>query len=114
MHVDIQARGFRLTPGLHEYTQRRLWFAFVSIHPKVGRIAIRLTDDNGPRGGQDKRCQVRVSVRGARGVVIEDREPDLYVAISRAIDRAGRTVARRLARSRDDRRGLVPSAGGAA
>ena len=34
-------------------------------------------------------------------VVIEDTEADLYVAIDRAADRAGRTLERRLARQRE-------------
>ena len=104
MHIHIQARGFGLTPGLREYTERRLWFAFGPGHPRVGRIAVCLSDDNGPRGGEDKRCHVRVSVRGASGIVIEETERDLYTAIARAVDRAARTVARRLERLRDERR----------
>jgi len=35
-------------------------------------------------------------------VVIEDTEMDLYAAIDRAADRAGRTVGRRLSRQRDN------------
>jgi ribosome-associated translation inhibitor RaiA len=109
MHIDIQSRGFRLTQGLRDYTERRLRFAFGATQAGLERIAIRLTDVNGPRGGEDKRCRIQVSIRGASAVSIEDTESDLYVAIERAVDRAGRTVARRLARLRQDRR-IVPFA----
>jgi ribosome-associated translation inhibitor RaiA len=59
---------------------------------------MRLSDINGPRGGADKRCHVRVVLDGLHDVVIEDIEADLYVAIDRATDRAGRTLVRKIDR----------------
>ena len=106
MQIDIQARGFALTRGLREHAERRLRFAFGAARPEVGRISMCLSDDNGPRGGEGMRCRIHVAVAGAAAVVIEDTEADLYVAIDRAADRAGRTVARRLTRRRDHRAGL--------
>jgi putative sigma-54 modulation protein len=103
MHIDIQSRGFSLTQGLRDHAERRLRFAFGTTQDKVGRIAIRLTDVNGRRGGVDKRCRIQVYVRRAPAVSVEDTESDLYVAIERAVDRAARTVARRLARLREGR-----------
>jgi ribosome-associated translation inhibitor RaiA len=103
MQIDIQTRGFTLTRGLREHAERRLRFAFSPARPEVLRIAVRLSDQNGPRGGEDKRCRIQVTFAGVPGVVIEDTEADLYVAIDRAADRAGRTVARRIARRREHR-----------
>jgi len=62
---------------------------------------VRLSDINGPRGGLDKRCGIEIRLKGASAVAIEDTEADLYVAIDRAAERAGRTLDRRLARQRD-------------
>jgi putative sigma-54 modulation protein len=103
MQIDIQARGFTLTRGLRDHTERRLRFAVGPARPELLRISVRLSDENGPRGGADMRCRIQVTLAGAAGVVIEDTEADLYVAIDRAADRAGRTVARRLARRREHR-----------
>jgi ribosomal subunit interface protein len=103
MQIDIQARGFTLTRGLRDHAERRLRFAFGPARTEVLRVSVRLSDENGPRGGADMRCRIQVTLAGAAGVVIEDTEADLYVAIDRAADRAGRTVARRLARRREHR-----------
>ena len=65
---------------------------------------MRLSVINGPRGGEDKCCHVRVELAQLTDVVIEDTEVDMYAAIDRAADRAGRTVGRRLARQRDNSR----------
>ena len=108
MQIDVQALGFELTPALREHTERRLYFALGRTNEHVSRLWVRLSDLNGPRGGDDKRCHLRIALINAPEVVIEDIEADLYVAIDRAADRAGRTVGRRVQRSRDQRHGPHP------
>ncbi|WP_300455829.1 HPF/RaiA family ribosome-associated protein [Accumulibacter sp.] len=103
MQIVIQARGFELSIGLREHVERRLRFALDWAQYHVGRISVSLSDINGPRGGEDKRCRIRVVIPGAPDVAIDDTEADLYVAIDRAVDRAGRTLARRVARQREHR-----------
>ena len=98
MRIDIQTSGFLLTDGLREHATRRLQFALSWANHDVRKVAVRLSDINGPRGGSDKRCQIQVRLSGSQDVVIEDTEADLYVAIDRAADRADRAVARRLER----------------
>jgi ribosome-associated translation inhibitor RaiA len=71
---------------------------------------VRLSDVNGPRGGEDKRCHIEVRLRGMPDVVIVDTEADLYVAIDRATERAGRALVRRLERRREF---APPAPGGA-
>ena len=101
MQIDIQSRGFALTHALREYTRRRLRFALVRVNDRVRRVTVRLYDVNGPRGRIDKCCRIQVMLNGLAALVIEDTETNLYLAIDRAADRAGRSVTRRLARSRE-------------
>jgi ribosome-associated translation inhibitor RaiA len=110
MQIEIQALTFTLTEGLRDHAERRLRFAFGSTSGKVRGVVMRLADENGPRGGVDKRCSIRVTVSGIPAVVVEQRETDLYVAIDRAADRAGRAVARRLKSALADRRDGKPAA----
>lgn len=98
---EMQSRGFVLTDALREYTGRRLKFALARAEGHIRRVTVRLSDVNGPRGGIDKRCRIQVTINGLAAVVIEDTEADLYLAIDRAADRTGRSVARRLARSHE-------------
>jgi len=99
MYIDIQARGFKLTKGLRAQAERRLRFALGSTSGRVRSVFLRLADDNGPRGGVDKRCTIRANLPGAAPIIIEQQAADLYVAIYRAADRAGRAVSRRLERA---------------
>lgn len=98
MQIDIQSRDFSLTEALHHHTQRRLHFAMSHCSDHIKRVAIRLSDINGPRGGADKCCRIQIALTGIPDVVVEDTEVDMYTAIDRAIDRARRTVARRIGR----------------
>lgn len=104
MQIVIQARGLSLTPSLHEYIERRIRFALDWATQHVRKLSVNLVDLNGPRGGEDKCCRIRLGISGASDIVIEDTQVDVFIAIDRAADRAGRTLARQMARQRQRRR----------
>ena len=104
MQIDIQARNFSLTHALRGHIERRLSFALSTRDEHIQYVIVRLSDINGPRGGEDKCCHIQVVLPKLTDVVIEDIEEDMYMAIDRAVDRAGRTVGRRLSRQRDNNR----------
>lgn len=104
MQIDIQARDFSLTQALRSHVERRVGFALSTRYDRIKRILVRLSDINGPRGGNDKCCRLCVVIPGQADVVIEDTQANLYAAIDRAADRAGRVVSRKLARLRNYRR----------
>lgn len=109
MKIDIQARDFSLTDALRSHAERRLSFAMSCCSDHIQRVEIRLSDINGPRGGADKCCRLRVVLSGLPDVLIEDIEADLYVAINRATDRAGRTLVRKLGRQQARTRQAHPA-----
>ena len=104
MQIDIQALNIPLSTALRGHIERRLGFALSAHDDHIQRVNVRISDINGPRGGEDKCCQIQVVLPHLADVVIEDIEAELGTAIDRAADRAGRTVARRLARHRDKNR----------
>ena len=111
MRIDIKARDFSLTGALRSHAERRLRVALTCCDDHIQRVVMRLSDINGPRGGADKRCHLQVVLAGLPDVVVEDTEADLYVAIDRATDRAGRTLVRKIDRRKtrldQDRRPFV-------
>ncbi|WP_432454465.1 MULTISPECIES: HPF/RaiA family ribosome-associated protein [unclassified Agarivorans] len=101
MQIDMQSRHLPLTPSLQDYIRRRLHFAMGSQYQRIKRIMVRLSDTNGTRGGNDKRCQILVKLSGQADVVIEDTQSQISVAVDRAASRASRTVNRKIARIRN-------------
>jgi putative sigma-54 modulation protein len=108
MQIEIQARNFSVTRALREHIERRLKFALSTCYRNVKRIMVRLSDVNGPRGGNDKRCHLELFLPG-QAVVIQNTESDLYVAVNRAASRAGRTAMRQLRRRNQIKRACLPA-----
>lgn len=108
MRIDIQGRGFQLTAPLLEHIERRLRFALTRTSGRIKRVLVRLGDATGPRGGEDKFCRIEVVLEDAPAVLIEDAGADLYAVIDRAAERAGRNVAKRVERLRENARLAVP------
>ena len=108
MQIEIQARNFSTTRAMRTHIERRLGFALSTCYRHVKRILVRLSDVNGPRGGNDKRCHLVVMLPG-QAVVVENTEADLYVAVNRAASRAGRTVMRQLRRRQQVKRAYLPA-----
>lgn len=100
MRIDIHASGFALTDPIQSHMQRRIAFALDRLRGRIRRVSVRLSDINGRRGGVDKRCQLHVHLTSSADVVVADVQPDLYVAMSRAVDRAAAVIVRRIERLR--------------
>lgn len=96
MQIELQARGFELTPGLRDFITRRLSHALAHARNDVRKVMVRISDDNGPKHGIDKRCMVRIALRGRKDVVVQDIRGDMYTAIGHAASRAAHAVKRLL------------------
>ncbi|WP_396587174.1 HPF/RaiA family ribosome-associated protein [Bermanella sp. R86510] len=96
MKIRVNARHLALTNEFKNYVKRRLMFALGSRFGQVKRVNVMLSDINGPKGGEDKHCQMLVKIDGQDDVVIEDVHTTLYAAVDRAADRASQTVTKRL------------------
>ena len=107
MLIAIHSRGFPMTDAIEDHVHKRLGFTLARGGNRIGRVVVRLSDLNGPRGGIDKRCRIEIRLGGLPAVVVEDVQSDLYTAIDRATGRAGRTVNRRLAQDSTHRNGTA-------
>lgn len=101
MKIDIRSQGITVSDDLREHIERCVNFGLDWAQQDVDRVVITLSDINGPRGGNDKRCQLRIPLPRMRDVVIEEVADDLQIAIARSVDRASRSLERRLSRQRE-------------
>ena len=102
MQFSISGDRVKVTTGLREYIDRRLYFALGRFGPAIDHVDVRVGDVNGPRGGVDKHCQIVVKLlaSGSNPIAVNDNDEDLRTAVARASNRAGRTVARAIERKR--------------
>ena len=104
MQIDIQTQGFTLTEALKAHVRRRLKTALAARDDHIVHAQVRLSDINGPRGGVDKCCQLRIQLAGTSSVIVRDVSADMYAAIDKASRRISSSVGRRLSRMRSPKR----------
>ena len=110
MQLVIQSRHFTLTEAIRRHIERRFAFLARPQFQQIKRVLVRMSDVNGPRGGEDKQCQINVSLPGRPSIVIEETRADLYGAIDRAAHRVSQTVNRKLGRLHHRKRFRSPAA----
>ena len=96
----IRADGVELESDDRAYIRRKLGRKLGKFASSVERISVRLEDVNGPRGGVDHRCRIKVVLGRLPSVVYEQRGASLHVVIDRAIAGVEQAVRRSLRRRR--------------
>ena len=104
MDIRIESPQFQTTRALSSYLKRRLQDHLAFGTERIREVEAHLSDVNGRRGGEDKRCRVIVRLNQAPEVVVESTDSDLYVAIRRAADRVGLAVKRSIGKRLRPRR----------
>lgn len=92
--------GVDLSDEDRDYIRRKLGFRFAKFGTSIERVTVRMTDDNGPRGGVDQVCQIKVVVIGLPSIVIERRHVLVQAAFDAALDAAVRAVRKAITRRR--------------
>ncbi|WP_437615614.1 HPF/RaiA family ribosome-associated protein [Sorangium sp. So ce834] len=92
--------GVDLDPTDREYIRLKLGRRLSKFGTSIERISVRLTDTNGPRGGIDKICRIKVVLSGLPSVVAEHRDESKRAAIDGALSRIEPAVRSRVGRAR--------------
>ncbi|MFB3920242.1 MAG: HPF/RaiA family ribosome-associated protein [Terriglobia bacterium] len=100
MQLEVRSQNVDLADALQGYIERRMRFSLSRFGPRVGRVKVRLSDVNGPRGGVDKSCRASVQVLPSGNVVVEETALSLFTAIDRVADRLGECVSRQVGRGK--------------
>ncbi len=99
MDIHLITRHLDRTPILVEYAQRRAAFAFARFDAAVRDLDIRISDVNGPRGGNGIACLARLRLVTGGDILVEGTahspEQGITVIISRLAHRLRRIASRR-------------------
>jgi predicted transcriptional regulator/ribosome-associated translation inhibitor RaiA len=96
--VNIRAIGVNVDDDTREYLRRKLGRKLGKFAMRIERVSVRLRDANGPRGGVDHQCQVKVVLSRLPSVVVEEQRDTVRAAIDAAMSGATRSVSRALGR----------------
>ncbi len=109
MRIHVVGRTVEIDDSLHGFVEHQLILALGQVSSGIHCAIVRLYDLNGPRGGMDKTCRIEVRLRSRGSLVVEHTDTNLYAAINRAADSAGRAVVRVRGRFRRHRKGNMPT-----
>jgi CBS domain-containing protein/ribosome-associated translation inhibitor RaiA len=96
----ILARGVELSPNDREYIRRKLGRKLGKFPTAIERVSVRVEDVNGPRGGIDHVCRIKVVMPDRPSMVVDRRAASLRAAVDSALAAIERAVRRDVQRRR--------------
>ena len=96
--AHIRAVGAPIGDEDRAYLRRKLGRKLGKFARAVERVSVRIRDVNGPRGGIDKLCAIKVTLTGLPSVVVQEQHASLQAAMDAAMQRVERTVRRAVKR----------------
>jgi ribosome-associated translation inhibitor RaiA len=98
--AHVRVIGVELDDDDRALIRRKLGAKLGKFVGSIERVTVRMTDANGPRGGVDHVCNVKVVLSGLPSVVVERRDASPYVAIDLVLRAAEQAVRRSVGRRR--------------
>ena len=100
MNIKVQSRGFSLSQSLYDRVTSKLHLAIGHYGGRIRQVDVTLQDINGPRGGEDMQCVIKLKVNHFKSIVIHETAPNMYDAINSCAQRVRRVVERHFNRVR--------------
>ncbi len=98
--VNIRLAGVKLDQDDRTYIRQTLGMKLGKYATSIERVSVRMEDVNGPRGGVDQVCRIKVVLSGLPSVVFQSQAASLKAAINGALTGVERAVRRRVQRRR--------------
>ena len=98
--AHVRLIGVELDDDQQAYVRQKLGMKLGKFATSIERVSVRVTDMNGPRGGVDQVCNVKVVLSGLPSVVVERRHSALHAAIDDALRATEQAVRKNVRRRR--------------
>jgi CBS domain-containing protein len=98
--ANIRMAGVELNQDERAYIRQSLGMKLGKYATSIERVSVRVKDVNGPRGGVDQVCRIKVVLSGLPSVVFQSQAASLKDAINGALTGVERAVRRRVQRRR--------------
>ena len=108
MKLSMLFKDLQVTASDRQRIEDGIRLALTRFAPLIHGVTAIISDENGSRGGVDKRCRLVVRLY-ARTVVVNEQASAVVAAVTQAAERAARSVARVHHRAVDARQAPVSS-----
>ena len=96
MRLELRTRRLTLDPRMQETCERHLFHSLGRLADRIARVQLWMEDVNGPRGGRDLRCVLRVCPHRGGAITIEALAERAEVAVGEVFHRARTALLRAL------------------
>ncbi|KZY76386.1 hypothetical protein A3740_12955 [Oleiphilus sp. HI0068] len=96
MNISVNTRTAFISPGVRFDLERRLGRMYRKAAGSIQRINVNLEDVNGPKGGVDKQCKVKVTLFGLPSILITTTRDSTEKAFVDALQKVNQTLFRKL------------------
>ncbi len=103
--LAIRTRMGKLSAPGEAHVRSKLTRALGKFADRIERLTVRFEDLNGPRGGVDVACRVKVVLTGLPSVLVEERAETDLLALARAAKVVARSVRKSQERKSQERAG---------
>lgn len=100
MQILIRTNGFSLSSSLGNFIYNRAGVNFSRFGATIRKVEVYVADENGPKGGVDKTCVIKIKLDQSNEIVVKDVQDDLYIAIQRAVTRAKQALTKKRQKSK--------------
>lgn len=104
MRLEIHGQKVPVSAKLQSHIERRLEFALDRLAPRITSVSVYVEDVNGPKGGVDKQCRILAQVKPSGRVIVKETGEDAFESVSRAAEKIGRAIRKRIDKHIDKRR----------
>jgi ribosome-associated translation inhibitor RaiA len=109
MQIELKTENSDLAGALQGYIEQRLSLAIGRLADQVGRVRVKASGKNGPRGGVRNTCRISMDFKPIGRIALQETDVDMHAAIDRAAARASRLIRQRLEKAQDSRFGEDPA-----
>jgi ribosome-associated translation inhibitor RaiA len=88
MEVIIRSKSAEVSPSLQDHVNRRIDFCLGRFSHLIDFVRVDLIDLNGPKGGLDRQCEVKIKFIHHGLIVGKATDTIFETAASRAMERA--------------------------
>lgn len=84
-----------VSPAARSSIEQQVRRVLAPFGTRIERASIRFEDMNGPKGGVDSLCRIKVVISGSASLIVEEQAASLREAASRAVRHIGKEMRRR-------------------
>jgi ribosomal subunit interface protein len=104
MQIQLNPDGIQISEALANHIDQEVNKALKHHQDRVTRVEVHLQDENGPKGGIDKRCVIGARLAGDEPLTVRDESDDAYKVVHQTAEKLQRAVSRRIERDKPQKR----------